>query len=275
VNLPVRTVVIYDQIYGGLPEDVRIRGALHALAELEQTLRIDEDAVFQPGSAATTDFISFVWFVLAVQEDFGADLETLDIHEIVDSTLAAQQSPQMRAACLPIAEAVRRAFVRADRDERQRWPRTGTSIGSARTIDLMARRIADTIIVQGQDGTLGDITDPLRAIKMLAPTIDQLLDLPENTGTWRFRTSPQGPDIDVKPTELLRGWLAGTSLSELADQHLADVVDPSYRIEQMVDAVTGYFEHYLAWMVGTLIELVNVRLSSADAEGRLCPELGG
>jgi hypothetical protein len=65
------------------------------------------------------------------------------------------------------------------------------------------------------------------------------------------------------------------SLSDLADQHLATVKDPAYRIEQMVDAVTGHFEHYLAWTVGALVELVNVRLSNADTEARLCPELGG
>jgi hypothetical protein len=74
---------------------------------------------------------------------------------------------------------------------------------------------------------------------------------------------------------LLRDWLAGASLSDLANVHLAAVIDPAYRIEQMVDAVTGYFEHYLAWTVGSLVELVNVRLSNADAEARLCPELGG
>jgi len=53
------------------------------------------------------------------------------------------------------------------------------------------------------------------------------------------------------------------------------VADPAYRIEQMVGAVTGFFEHYLAWTVGALVELVNARLSTADAEARLCPELGG
>ena len=263
VNLPVRTVVIYDQTYEGQAEDVRIRGArmvnamgragragketegwivlvraaaptpadfhdldpsaaelavtsslitdeaLHAFAELEQILRDDEDAVFQPGSGAATDFISYVWFILAVEEGEGADLETVDIGEIVDSTLAAQQSSRMRAACLPIAEAVRRAYVRADADARQRWPRTGTSIGSARTIDLMARRIADTIIVQEQDGTLGDITDPLRVIRMLAPTIDQLLlrALPGLDGRDPHRTG-QRPTLQrrCRRTAVPRTW---------------------------------------------------------------------
>jgi len=329
VNLPVRTVVIYDQTYEGQPDDVRIRGArmvnamgragragketegwivlvraaapteadfrdldpsaaelevtssliteeaLQIIAELEQAVRENEDAVFQPGSSAATDFISFVWFVLAVEEGKGANPETVDISKIVDSTLAARQSSQMRVACLPIAEAVRRAYVRSGLDQRQRWPRTGTSIGSASIIDRMARGIANAIISREEGGTLGDITDPLRALGSLATTIDQLLELPENSRMWRFRTSPQGGGIDVNPIVLLRGWLEGTSLSDLADQHLVNVRDPAYRIEQMVDAVTGHFEHYLAWTVGALVELVNARLSNADAEARLCPELGG
>ena len=42
----------------------------------------------------------------------------------------------------------------------------------------------------------------------------------------------------------------------------------------MVDAVTEHFEHYLAWTVGALVELVNTRLADAGIEERLCPDLG-
>jgi Helicase conserved C-terminal domain len=166
VNLPVRTVVIYDKAYEGQSEDERIRGArmvnaigragragketegwivlvraaapteedfrdlnpdaeelevtsslitdeaLHGIAALEQTLRDDQDAIFQLGSGAATDFVSFVWRMLAFEEDVGTDPEQVDTDEIVDSTLAAQQSDDMRAICRPVAEAVRRAICR-------------------------------------------------------------------------------------------------------------------------------------------------------------------
>jgi hypothetical protein len=105
-------------------------------------------------------------------------------------------------------------------------------------------------------------------------TIAQLLDLPE-APRWRFRVSTQGADIEVKPVDLLTGWLAGTSLSDLAETHLAAATKPAWRIEQMVGAVTGHFEHYLAWTVGALVELVNTRLADAGTDERLCPELGG
>ena len=78
----------------------------------------------------------------------------------------------------------------------------------------------------------------------------------------------------MKPVDLLTDWLAGVSLPGLAETHLAAVSDPAWRIEQMVNTVTGHFEHYLAWTIGALVELVNARLDDSSAEARLCPNLG-
>jgi hypothetical protein len=326
INLPVRTVVIYDQSYEGQDDDARLRGArlinaigragragietegwivlvraanpteadfrdlnpdaealavtssliteeaLHALAGLEQAMRVDEDAVFSVTNPAVTDFISFVWLVLAIEEGSGTDPAALDVATIVDSTLAAAQSARARAACVTVASGVRSAYLRTGVGARRRWPRTGTSIGSASTIDQLARGLADRIIDLGQEGRLGDIRDPLYAIKLLN-SIDRLLDLPE-APRWRFRVSPRGDDIVVKPVDLLTGWLTGTSLAERGEMHLAAALDPAWRVEQIVDAVTMHFEHYLAWTVGALVELANSRLGDRDVEERLCPELG-
>ncbi len=327
VNLPVRTVVIYDQTYEGQFDDARLRGArlvnamgragragketegwivlvraaapteadfqdlnpdaealavtsslinndeaLHALAALEQAMREDEDSLFRVTDPAATDFIGFVWLVLAIEEESGTDPVAVDVAGIVDSTLAAAQSSRARTTCLTVAHGVRNAYLRTNAEARRRWPRTGTSIGSAGIIDQLARGLADRFIDLVQEGSLGDICDPLHAIRMPG-VIAQLLDLPE-APRWRFRASPKGDDIEVKPVDLLTGWLAGTSLPDLAQTHLAAAVKPAWRIEQMVDAVAGHFEHYLAWTVGALVELVNTRLVDAGIEKRLCPELG-
>jgi hypothetical protein len=104
--------------------------------------------------------------------------------------------------------------------------------------------------------------------------VDRLLQLPE-APRWRFRVSSRGAGIEVEPVALLVDWLAGVSLPALADRHMGAAVAPAWRVEQMVDAVTKHFEHYLAWTVGALVELVNGRLADADSEERLCPELGG
>jgi hypothetical protein len=326
VNLPVRTVIIYDQTYQGQDEEARLRGArlvnamgragragketegwivlvraaeptegdfrdlnpdsdtlaitsslatdaaLDAFAALEQAMREDADALFTAADPAVRDFISFVWLMLAIEEDRGAGPDVADLPGIVDSTLAAQ-SPRARAACLTAAEAVRAAYSRTDADARRRWPRTATSIGSARIIDQLATRVAEAIVSQRSQGALGDITDPVAVTGRLRGSVVQLLGLPE-APRWRFRVSPRGAGIEVDPVSLLTGWLTGTSLPGLADEHLTAAPDPAWRIEQMVDAVSKHFEHYLAWTIGALTELVNTRLAAAGLEDRLCPDLG-
>jgi hypothetical protein len=326
INLPVRTVVIYDQPYEGQHEDARLRGArlvnamgragragretegwivltraaepteddfrdlnpdpdtlsvtsslitdeaLNAFTELEHDLRHSQDAVFDAADAQA-DFISFVWLLLAVEEDRGAEPADVDVRNIVDATLAAHQSPAARAACARIAQAVQTSYLAADPVARRRWPRTGTTIGSARTIDDLARRLARRIIVAEQQDNLPDIQDPAVAIRARG-LLSTLLDLSE-APPWRFRVSSQGVDIPIAPAKLLADWLSGSSLTELAETHLASASKASSRIEQMVDAVTLHFEHFLSWTVGALVELVNLRLADADSDARLCPELGG
>jgi hypothetical protein len=326
VNLPVRTVVIYDQSYEGQSEDARLRGArlvnamgragragketegwiflvraakpteadfrdlnpdadelavtstlateaaLNAFSDFELAQREDQDAIFRLTAPEVNNFISFVWLMLAVEEERDVEPDAVDLSAIVDSTLAAQ-SPTARAACLSAAREVRAAYSRTSTEARRRWPRTGTSIGSARTIDELASRLADLFIQELSEDSLGDIRTPLSAVKRIPETIAQLLSLYE-APEWRFRVSLQGGEITVRPVEVLVDWLSGMSLPDLAHAHLMAVPSPARRIEQMVDAVTGHFEHYLAWTVGALVELVNTRLAHADIEERLCPDLG-
>ena len=232
VNLPVRTVIIYDETYEGQNEQARLRGArlvnamgragragketegwivlvrgaepteqdfrdlnpdpeslavtsslataetLDAFAALEQAMRQDEDAIFRPENPAVSDFISFVWLMLAIEEDRGTDPETVDLPCIIDSTLAAQ-SPAAREACMTAARGVRRAYLEAGPGARRRWPRTATSVGSARVIDQLAARLARQIVHDYEEGTLHDISRALSAISRVAPAIAELLALAE------------------------------------------------------------------------------------------------
>jgi hypothetical protein len=327
VNLPVRTVVIYDQSYPGQPDDSRLRSArlvnamgragragretegwivlvraaepteqdfhdlnpaaetlavtsslttdeaLESFAQLEANLRADNDAIFTAADAAA-DFISFVWLMLAIEESRGVDPAISDIDGIVDATLAATQSADVRAMCRRVAEATRGTYRRSNPEARRRWPRTGTSIGSARTIDALARRLAEAILRRESTGNLPDLRNPRQAIVSIPTVFTELLDLPE-APPWSFRVTSHGDDVNVRPTDLLTGWISGRSLPDLADAHLSAAPDPSWRIEQMVGMVTEQFEHYLAWTMGALVELVNGHLTDADSEARLCPELGG
>ncbi|AGB26822.1 superfamily II helicase (plasmid) [Mycobacterium sp. JS623] len=327
VNLPVRTVVIYDQPFPGQHEDSHLSGArlvnamgragragketegwivlvraaapsetdfsdlnpdgdalavtssmitdgaLESFAELEQALRNDQDAIFQ-AAAEAADFVGFVWLVLATEEAHGVDPNTVDLTRVVDSTLAAHQSSAMRELCVQIASRTRDRYVATDSSARRRWVRTGTSIASARTIDDMAGEVANAAMKFVEGSSAAELVIPEVAISWLSDVFIELLNLNE-APLWRFRTSVQGGDIDVKPRDLLAGWVAGRSLPELANGFLRAASDGAWRIEQMVDVVTTHFEHYFSWTVGALIELVNRRLAEASLNVEVCPELGG
>lgn len=327
VNLPVRTVIIYDQPFPDQSEESRLSGArlvnamgragragketegwivlvraagpteqdfydlnpnaeslavtsslitdeaLDAFASLEDELRATEDAIFTTFDQAG-DFISFVWLVLSIEEGRGIDPADIDVSGIVDATLAARQSPEARRACVQIADTTRRRYLASEPQSRRRWARTGTSIGSARTIDTLATRIAVAIQRAAADGALPDLLAPASAIRRLPTLFAELLKLAE-APDWRFRVSLRGADIDVSPVELLADWVSGQTLPELAVTHLAMVKNPAFRIEQMVGAASEHFEHFLAWTVGAVVEIVNAHLLDADIEARLCPELAG
>ena len=97
---------------------------------------------------------------------------------------------------------------------------------------------------------LGDIRDPVSAINRITrrrraaagPARSPRMAVPGQLERSRAPRSTRW--------SLLTGWLTGTSLPDLAQAHLAAAADPAWRIEQMVDAVTEHFEHYLAWTVG-------------------------
>lgn len=326
VNLPVRTVVIYDSPRPDLPEAARLRGArlvnaigragragketegwivlvraaepadadfaaltpsatdlaitsslttreaLQNLADLEAALRENADRLFHAGHGAGADFIGFVWLMLATAENDGTEPDDVDIDDIVASTLAAQLSTEARTRCVRIARTVQAVYTRTREADRRRWPRTGTSIGSARTIAHLASQVLDSLFEDAWEGTPWNTGEPFTALAWISPVIQPLLNLPDNTAPWQFRSGRT--DVPVDPARLIRGWLAGASLPDLADRHLAAVSSRAARIEQMVDAATRHFEHYLAWTIGGLIEMVNTELHERGLDLRLCPELG-
>jgi hypothetical protein len=130
-----------------------------------------------------------------------------------------------------------------------------------------------TIVSRAQAGEDDDLSDPrfLLRFQLVLKTLLQLSEAP----TWRFRTTTRGADIDTDPAAVLRDWLRGVELAQLAETHLAAATTASWRIEQMVDAVASHFEHYLSWTVGAVVELVNQRLADHGISKPLCPELGG
>lgn len=323
VNLPVRTVVLYDTPYPNQPEDSRLKGArlvnamgragragretegwivlvraaepveqdftdlnpdaddlevtstlttddaLAAVAAFELTARSGYDAIFTAQGAAA-DFVSFVWSMLATAEQLD-DWTIAESATVVDSTLAARHSDGVRQQYLAIAEVTRSAYQATDPDARRRWARVGSSVGSARKIDSLAHQVAAAVL-QGDVG--GPIETATGAVDLLADSMSSLLQLDE-APQWAFRVSVRGQPIEVDPATLLKGWLDGGSLPELADRYVAAAADAAWRIEQMVNVTTTQFEHYLSWTLGAVVELTNSLLDSQGSDARVCPELAG
>ncbi|WP_344140822.1 DEAD/DEAH box helicase [Polymorphospora rubra] len=327
VNLPVRTVVIYDQVYANQPPESRLRGArlvnamgragragketegwivlaravaptaqdfkdlnpdaddlavtsslitdaaLESFADLEARLREDEDAVFTAFGPAG-DFISFVWLVLATEENRRTDPASIDMRTIVGTTLAATQSREVAGICDRVADVTQRRYLASSPAARRRWARTGTSIGSARIIDQLAQQINSSVLMDALAGELPNLRDPVATIRWLPDMFTNLLALQE-APRQRFRETARGDEIAVSMVDLLIDWICGQPYSQLANRHLAAASDSAWRIEQMVGAVTEQFEHYLSWTVGAVVELVNNGLLDAETDERLCPELAG
>ncbi len=259
-------------------EDLHVRSrldtddALDALATFEVAVRAGEDAVFAYGANEINDFVAFVWFILAAEESLAIEPDAADIVVAVDSTLGfTQLTPAKRARWIGVAERVREAYISTDPTRRTMWPRAGTSVVTARELDSLASALAEVA------ANTPDIETATVALNILKATnsITTLLALPEAPTRWSFKTAEQGPyaDVPVDPREFLAAWLGSESLASMAERFLPTVTQPHYRIEQIVDAITEHFEHFLSWTLGVLVELTNDRLEQRGHEDRLCPDL--
>jgi DEAD/DEAH box helicase len=246
--------------------------ALEALALFEERIRTDEDAVFEEAAREIDDFVAFVWFVLAAEETAGREATEALVADALSATLGFTQLDQ--ATCdgyVRLAGSIQRTYIGTDRAARRRWVRSGTSVRSARTLDGIVERVL--LATQGRD----DVGEPEVALAVLGESeaLSSLLELPEAPGRWRFKTVETGPvqAVDVSPLDLLQDWISGMSVADLAQTHLEEVPAEDYRVEQMVDVLTQFFEHYLAWTVGAVVALVNERLGNEAGDIMLCPPL--
>jgi hypothetical protein len=256
--------------------------ALAALAAFEQAQREQVDAVFAEAARAMADFISFIWFALVDEERRGHDPDDADLASVLAATLGhTQLDDGTRERWERAAEAVRGAYRQMPPARRMRWSRAGTSIPTARLLDELADRVTAAV----QDFAARPTTDPdAWAAELLAPAgalrmLDQtgvlvaLLALPERPRPWGFHATARTQPIEVAPAELLAAWLAGSPVAELAARFLNAIPDVAWRIEQMVDTISEQFEHFLPWMLGVLVELVNGRLAERGVDARVCPQL--
>lgn len=252
--------------------------SLISLSKTEELMRQTADAIFrlEPGPAA--DFVSYVWFVLSSLEQVSGVANTQDLPSAVEGLLGLHQlDPSLRRRWKELAHETTRQFFRTDASDRLRWNSAGTSLATAIEID----QIVQDVIGELHEAALDPwviLADSHEMSLTLTLTIlsscnvfERLLALSEAKNVWRFRASPrtQLPAGSVKVDEVILEWVAGAGISDLAANHLSNVPDIAYQLEQMVDVVSGAFEHFLSWTVGVVVEQTNEALVAEESWMRL------
>lgn len=245
------------------PSELEVRStlahdtALAALAEVETLVAGTQDAILRLNpDQEVGSFVNYVWFVLHALERVPDLANTRTWRDIVMRLFAFTQLPDdLKQRWLELADVVATRYAQTPQASRRRWAQAGTSLGSAAAIESIAETLADHVQRLGglDELTLDETLDALSEHDVYA----HLLQLPEATKHWRFRLSPKGSPVKVAADAVVRDWIAGCDLTELADTHLAEVADSAFRLEQMVDGISEGVQHYLSWTVGLVITQTN------------------
>ncbi|MFF2521469.1 DEAD/DEAH box helicase [Streptomyces liangshanensis] len=244
--------------------------ALRSLAHAELQLQNSLDGLFGVMGTVAADFAAFVWLVLQTHaETLHAPGDRLDP---VRSLLAMEQAddPSVPVRWMTLAEKVTAVYDATDPVSTRRWASTGTSIGSARFLDQVARRLAEQLVAYA---TPEDPPDEISIFFgppewQLEQTLDflaeqgafkDLLLTPEVFGKWKF-TSPHNRsfNVDVPIGDAIRDWISGTPIPELARVWAPDILSSHPRmLELTVQSIKQAFEHAISWTAGALVNLVN------------------
>lgn len=231
--------------------------ALAALAEFEDLIRQGQDAVFEYSAREVADFISHIWFVASSLEELSGGIQEGETLENLEHTLAWQQLDEpTRQRWRNVSTRAFASYVETPPDRRRRWARTGTSIPTAARFE----HLVDAILPALEHIDLADPTAVMAAI-MADDRIDEILELPESPfRPFRpRRNAPRADSIGVDIPALILDWLGGMTLPEIAENHLADILDEDFRYEQLSEFTTGILEHLLPWVLATIISWLEDR----------------
>lgn len=242
--------------------------ALDLLAAFEELQREAEDAVIRTYIGAVSDFIKFIWFIAAQLEKLGRATDIKHISEVFERTLAwIQLDEQNQERWIAVAEATLIQYHQTEAITRQRWATSGTSIRTAAEIERIAGEIAEIIkrtevaddVIEVLDMILGD------------RRLERILGLPDapKRRVYNQRGGVTRVEIPIALNAVLRDWIRGSDLINLADTYFPQVRDIDYRFEQLGDYIYEYFEIYLPRVIGTIISWANSMLQSDDSEEEL------
>jgi hypothetical protein len=246
--------------------------ALDELALLEAEIAANADVALTRAGPVVESFISHIWLLASIAEDSGLVIEQ-GIEEFLESTLAWRQlQDSARVRWRRIARSAASEYARHSSEERHRWSRSGISLPSAAAIERVvveiARAWADVTGELDTDQTLTTLLGNGR--------LTRLLQLPESQvpGMRLWRTGAAGA-FDLEALELLRDWVRGDSLEELASRYFSPIADHEFRSELLADYISAAFDNFLPWVLGIIVEWTNDRLEAMDAESRIPASIAG
>jgi hypothetical protein len=240
--------------------------SLDALDDLLQRLQDSTDVLVSLPPGILGDFLSFVWFICAKQERSGGTAGMAGVKEVLGKTLGwTQMQATARDKWTRFGGAVVRQYLATASAPRTRWATSQTTIATSKRLESMARLLATAA------AAIEPPADLLATIEFVLAEgrLETLLAFPEAPA--RILRVHRGAGATIAPPirVMLSDWLRGAELAELAERHLSGVTDPEFRFEQLGDYVSDYFENYLPWVVGTLVDWCNDLLAEDGVTVRL------
>jgi len=238
--------------------------ALGELATLEAAIADGADVAMQRVGPAVEGFLGYIWYLASVAEDARSEPIAM-VAEYLRSTLAWQQfTPALRGRWHGVAVAAVSSYQARSPRSRRRWSRAGTTLPTAAAIEGMTTEVVATILA---DPLAHPSVENLLDLLSGNGRLDRLLALPESGVAWpRNQRGGRGTrPIALDGLGLLKAWVAGTDIQDLADRFMDEVRDEEFRLEQLADFATAAFDNFLPWAFGLLIEWANQSLEDEPA----------
>ena len=185
-----------------------------------------------------------------------------EVEKVLSSTLAWQQfTDSEKLRWRSVAQISLGRFESALTEQRRRWSRAGTSLGTTAILERIAEDFANAAVANGQR-----YLSPVDWIRQLLGdgTIEELILLSENQSFRAIRRRPSSSWTDVVEVdyvEMLARWVGGEGLNEIASDLLGAIEDADYRADAITEFVSAVFEHHLPWVMRLLINWANASLS--------------
>jgi replicative superfamily II helicase len=244
--------------------NIATQRALESLADFENLVSENEDEIFLAPNQIISKFLSFIWYFAFEIEKRNEAINGDKINQFLGKTLAWEQLNQdNQARWSLIAQKVVSRYSATEPATRKRWASSGTSLSSAQILDGIAAEVASELEGLSQPMSLLD------SIKIILDNarIDRILSLSEcpRKQVFETRSGQNRQEIAIPMADLLQSWIEGEELVEISDSFFNEIADVDYRFEQVGEYISEYFENFLPWVFGTVVEWTNSMLIEKGA----------